>query len=437
MEWYYTLSIIFAGLILLFLTGLPVAFSFMLLNLIAAVILFRGGEAIQQLVLGMSASVSTFVYASIPLYTFMGLIIYESGMATRAIDAADNFLGHVRARLALLTVMAGAFLGTMIGSVVASSAILSTTLLPEMLKRGYKKPMSIGPILGSGGLATVIPPSGLGLILASMMGLSISKFFMASLIPGILMAINYAIYILVRCRIQPDLAPVYQQPPVALTRMAKETALYILPLGVIIFAVLGLLFLGIATPSESAATGSFASLVLAAAYGKLKWSMVVKALRGSVRITVLILMIIVGSSAFSRLLAFSGTIASLTNFVVSIAAPPLIVHIMMLSVILFLGMWMDGTSTTMITIPIFLPVIKVLGIDPMWFAVTMLISMEIGGTSPPFGNIIFVVKALAPQDITMKDLYLAALPFIYCDLVSITIILFFPIIALWLPSMAR
>ncbi len=385
----------------------------------------------------MADSIIRFTLISLALFVLMGEVLFQSGMAILMIDTLDKWLGRMPGRLGLMAVGSGTLVATLTGSSLSSAAMLGATLVPEMEKRGYKKPMSLGPILGSGGLAIMIPPSGLAIFAAAIGEISIGKILIAIVIPGLLMAVFYATYIIGRCWLQPHLAPPYEVPPTPVSEKLIATAKYILPVGFIIFMVVGVIFMGIATPSEAAATGAAATFLLAAAYGRLSWKVVKKSFSGALRILVMIFMIIVAAKGFSQILGFSGATRGLIDLALGLPVVPIVIIIMMMVLVLFMGMFMGASAIIMITLPMFMPIVLSLGFDPVWFGVIFLLNIEMATTSPPFGGILFVMKGVAPPDTTMGDIFRAALPFLYCDLIAMALIIAFPAIALWLPALMR
>lgn len=434
MEWQLLLLFIFGGLVVLLLAGLPVAVGFMVINVIG-VYIFCGGEAgLGQLFLSMKDSVRTFVLLPFPLFILLGNVLFHSGMASRAIDVVDLWLGRLPGRLALLAVGSGVVVSTLSGSGVASAAMLSSTLVPDMEKRGYKKPMSVGPVMGSGGIAMIVPPSGDIVLLASLAYVSVGTLLMAGVFAGVLMSILYAAYIITRCYLQPSIAPPYKIPPIPLLKKIKGTVLDIVPIAIIIFLVIGVIFMGIATPSEAAAMGALGAFVLAACYRCLNWKVIKSSILSTGRITVMLLTILLGAMAFSQLLAYTGCIRGLVELATTLPLPPIAILIGMQLVVLVLGCFMDEVAIMMMIIPVYMPIVYALGFNPIWFLILLLINLEMALTTPPFGLILFVVKGVAPPDTTIGHLYKAALPFLACDAIAIALIIAFPQIALWLPS---
>jgi tripartite ATP-independent transporter DctM subunit len=308
-------------------------------------------------------------------------------------------------------------------------------MLPEMEKRGYKHPMSLGPIMGSAGLDIMIPPSALGVILASLARFSIGKFLFAIIIPGLIMAVIYAAYVVIRCILQPCLAPIYEIPRISLREKIIATIQYIIPLGSVIFLAMGLIYLGVATPNEAAALGAVGCYVLAFFYRGLKWEVVKSTLLDSTKISAMIFLILAGSVAFSQIMAYTGATSGMIDFILKLPLSPLALLIAMQMVLLFMGCFIDALPIMIITVPIFMPVIMALGFDPIWFGAIMLLNMQMGTLSPPFGLVLFVMRGVAPPHIRMRDIYLAVYPILGLDLIVMAIMIIFPQVVLWLPSM--
>ncbi len=434
MEWQLWLMIIFGILVFLMLTGMPIALCFFIINIFGMYFFFGGIMGLQNLIDSLYTSLNSFILLPIPLFILMGDIMFQSGIAPTLIKVIGKWMGRLPGRLSLLAVAAGTLLSTLTGTSIASVAMLGSTLVPEMEAQGYKKPMSLGPIMGSGGLAMLIPPSALAVLCGAIGEISISRILIGIIIPGVLVAGIMAFYIITRCTLQPELAPIYDVQKIPLSEKVTETVKYVLPQGFIIFAVIGVMFLGIAGPSEAAACGAIGTCILAACYKRLNWTIIRKATLSSLNVTGMILMIMGGAQAFSQILAFTGASAGLAGFATSLPVPPMVIITAMQIIILFLGCLMDVVSIMMITLPIFVPVVRELGFSDVWFAIVYLINIEIAGISPPFGLNLFVMKSVAPKDTTMGDVYRAALPFICCSLTAMLLIGFFPQIALWLPG---
>lgn len=435
MEWWLVLVVLIGGLLLVMSAGLPVAFAFLLVTTIGAYFWWGGEIGLHQLGLSIFESLTTFAYLPIPLFILMGEVLFFSGTATNMIDAIDNWLGRLPGRLGLLAVGAGVLLSVLTGLSSSSCAILAGQLTPEMEKRGYKKPMSLGPILGSGGLALMIPPSALAVFVAAVGQISIGRLLIAIIIPGVLMAVLYATYIIIRCWLQPSIAPPYEPPPTPLSAKILLIVRYVLPVGIVIFLVTGVIFLGIATPSEAAATGAVGSFLLATLYRKLNWEVVKKTFLATIEISIMMFVIIASAKAFSQILAFSGATRGLISLVTDLPLAPILLIAVMQVILIFLGMFIPPTAVTLIAMPFFMPIIYAFYLSPVWFGVLFVLNLEMGVTTPPYGMNLFVMKSLAPPDTTMGDCIRAALPFLVCDSIVMIVLLLFPSIVLWLPGL--
>lgn len=439
MDWAITLAVIFGSLLVLLAVGLPVVFSFVLVTL-GGILVMHGGNpgAFQQFILSIESSLRTFTLLPIALFVLMGEVLWQSNIASNALAAIDKWIGRVPGRLSLLTVLSGTVFSALSGSTMANTAILGKLLLPDMMRRGYRAEMSMGPIMSSGALAMLIPPSALAVVYATIAQISIGGLLLALIMPGLLLAACYVIYIVARCWWNPALAPRDENLVVASWGEAtRELAIYVAPLSIIIFCVVGVIFAGIATPTEAAALGSIASLILAAAYGGLSIKSTLAALEGTVQITGTMLIIIASAIGFSQLLAYSGASRGLLTFVVGMSVDPVMIILLMMLLVLILGCFMEQIAIMLITLPIFMPILKTAGIDPIWFAVMMLINLEMGLMTPPFGLLLFIMKGVAPPEVTMKQVYRSVMPYLAINGAVIFAILWQPKIAMFLPSFAK
>jgi tripartite ATP-independent transporter DctM subunit len=419
MEWWLIISLLFGGMVFLLLTNLPIAFAFLVVNMVAAYFFLGGIPGLVGVVTGAFTSITTFTLLPVPFFILMGELIFHSGLGLNAVNVLDKWLGKLRGRLSILAIMMGVIIGALSGSTIATCALLGTILLPDMLKRGYSKNMSLGPLMGVGTVDALIPPNALTVVL----------------VPGIIMSGLYLAYVVLWCRIRPEEAPMYEVVRVPLKEKVMATIQYLLPLGFIIFMVIGFIFLGVATPTEAAATGTLASFILALVYGRLNWEILKKSVRGTVKVTVMIFMIIIVSSTYGEILAFTGAASGMTNFITSLSIPPIVVVIGMLVVVLILGCFMETVAIMMITIPIYMPVINAFGYNTVWFGVLMLITLETGLITPPFGVTLFVMKGVAPAEITMGDIWKAVTPYVIVDILCITLVLVMPVLATLVPGL--
>ncbi len=435
MEWWVLLGFFFGGLAILLLTGLPVAFAFMLVNLVGVYFFWGGATGTQQLILSIDSSVSSFVLVPLPMFILMGTMMFHSGVAYRLIDVLDQWLGQIAGRLAVLAIGVGALFATLTGVAMGSVAMLGSTLAPDMERRGYAKSMTLGPILASGSLAILIPPSALAVIVASLGRFSVGKLLVGILIPGILLAIIYAAYVFIRCKLNPSLAPAYVVEPTPIGQRIRDTFYYVLPPVSIVFLVIGAIFGGIATPTEAAAVGALLSIVVAGLYGKLSWSVIKNAVGSATSISVMVLVILTGSAAFSQLLSFSGVTPAITKLAAGAALDALVILILMQLIVLILGMFIEQVSIVMVTIPIFMPIVIAMGWDPVWFGAILVLNLEMATISPPFGMSLFVMKGVASAETTMNDIYKSVIPFVGLNLIVMAAMIAFPDIVLWLPGL--
>lgn len=435
MEWWAYLSIIVAVLTVFFLSGLPVAFCFTLFNFIAAYFWMGGSDAFALLTVSAFSSIASFPLVAVPLFILMGELLFQSGVVTIVLDAVSKWMVGVRGSLSYVAVVAGTLFGTMSGSAVSGVAVLGSTLAPDMRSRGYSKELALGPILGSGCLAMIIPPSVLAVLLGSLGQIPVGDLLISGIIPGLLLASCYAIHIFVRLRFNPSLAP-----DDALERFGTgvkiRALLSILPVLIITLSVWGVMLFGIATPSEAAAIGVFGALVVMAIYKRLTWKAVRLALLDSVKISSMIFLIIISASAFSQILAFTGTTAQLVSFATQSGLAPWAVLVGMIVTAILLGSFLDELALLMISIPIYMPVVKALAFDPVWFGLLMLITLEIATISPPYGLALFVLKGVVP-DASMGDVWKASIAYMLISTFVLALIFIFPPLATWLPSVAR
>jgi len=436
MEWWVFLILIVGVFLFLLALGLPVFLAFTIVDVAGIYFLWGGAAGLGQLVHSIFSSISTFVLLPVPMFVLMGEFLFHSGVFVKALDTLDKWMGRLPGRLCILSIGGATLFSTLSGSSMGTSAMLGSMLLPEMEKRGYHKNIAVGSCM-SGALAMIIPPSALAVVLGSLMEISIGKLLISGLLPGILMAFLYIAYIVVRCAVQPGMAPDYSPKRYPWSEKIKSFVVHVLPFGTIIFVVTGLIFAGLATPTESAAMGVATTVAVVAAYKKLSWTILKRSVDSTLRITVMMFMILTGSTAFSQILAFTGASKGLVELVVSFPLPHFFIVVVMQALMVVLGTFMEPVSIMMVTFPIFMPIVKTLGFDPVWFGLLTLINMEIGMKTPPFGLVLFVMKGVVPQGISMVDIFKSAFPFVLIDLFAMLIIMIFPSIATVLPNLMR
>ncbi|WP_295812060.1 TRAP transporter large permease [uncultured Nitratireductor sp.] len=437
MVWYEAALLMIGGLLFLMFFGMPVAIAFLAINIVGVYIFMGGMIGIDQLVANATTSVTSFALVPVPLFLIMGELLFHTGLAIRVFDALDKCFGGIKGRLSYLTVGGGTIFATLSGSSMANTAMLGTTLMPDMIKRGYKPHMIMGPILATGGLAMIIPPSSLAVLLGSLARIDVGALLIAGLVPGLLLAALFIATIRMQIALDPEAAPGYAAERARFPEIARALLVDVLPMGIVVFAVVGLILLGWATPTESAAFGALSVVVLAACYRTLSWEAVVRSLTGTLKVSAMMLMIIVGSTTFSQILAFSGASSGLIAFATSFELNAYVVLAVMFLVLLLLGMFMDQLSIMMLTLPIFMPLVSLYGFDQIWFGVVMLLALELSLATPPFGLLLFVMVGVSPAGTTIGQVARAALPYIACTLLLVVLLALFPQLALWLPGLIR
>jgi tripartite ATP-independent transporter DctM subunit len=434
LAWYQVLAFLIGMLLAFMAIGMPVVFAFLAANLIGAWIFMGGDIGVMQLVRNAADSVQSFALLPIPLFIFMGEIMFHTGVAGRAIDAIDRLIARVPGRLSLVAIAGGTIFSSLSGSTIANTAMLSSTLLPEMYKRGYHSSIAVGPIVAVGGLAMLIPPSALAVLLGSVARIPIGELLVASIIPALILATLFFGYVLIRCWLDPQIAPPYDVAQLGWRERIVPFLKYVLPLMSIFIVVVGSIVGGIATPTESAALGAAAALAAAAGYRRLRWKSFVVSVRETLRFTVMTLFIIAGSITFSQIMAFTQASDGLSGLVSGAGLSPLMVLLGMLGILLFLGCFMDQVSMMMITAPLFMPLAEQFGFDIVWFGVLMLMILEISLATPPFGLLLFVAKGAAP-DTTMREIIVSVAPFIGLALAVVVLLIAVPDLTLILPRM--
>ena len=435
MEWYYVLGVLLSTLLFFMILGLPVVFAFFAANIVGAMLFMGGEKGIAQLVRNAIDATQNFSLLPIPLFIFMGEIMFHRGVAARAIDAVDKLIARIPGRLSLVAITGGTLFSSLSGSTIANTAMLGSTLLPEMYKRGYKPEISIGPIVAVGGIAMLIPPSALAVLLGSVARIPIGDLLLASILPALILTFLFYLYVTIRCWANPDIAPIYDIGEMTWWERIKPFLIYVLPLISIFVVVVGSIVAGIATPTESAALGTIASLAVAAGYRSLRWSNFVASVRETVRFSVMTLFIICGSITFSQILAFSEASAGLSLVILNSDLAPLLILLGMLAVLMMLGCFMDQVSMMMITMPLYMPVIEQMGYNVVWFGVLTLLVMEISLATPPFGLLLFVAKGAAPAGTTMREVIISVLPFVLLALLVVALLIAVPQLTLILPEL--
>jgi tripartite ATP-independent transporter DctM subunit len=435
LSWQLASLLLLGGSTVLLFIGMPVAFSFIAINIVGAMLFLGGDAGLGQMVRNSAAAVINFSLTPIPLFVLMGEVLFHTGLALKVIDGIERLVRQVPGRLAVVAVVAGTVFSAISGSTIATTAMLGSLMLPVMLSRGYNPVMATGPIMAIGAVDMLIPPSALTVLLGSLSGISISKLLIGGVVPGLMLSVAFVGYIVVRAKANPALAPATVIEERTGWAKYELLVLYVLPLVSIFVVVIGAMSGGIATPTESAALGALATMALAMAYRTLSFEALLKSLRGTVGISAMILFIILGATTFSQILSFSGATEGIVSTILGGGLTPFAILAGMLLLLIFLGIFVDQVSMMLITLPVFMPIVQRLDIDLIWFGVLYLICMQLGLLLPPHGLLLMTMKGVAPKEVTMGHIFRAVVPYVAMSLVLLVIIIVFPAIATWLPNL--
>jgi len=435
MSWQLGAWLMLGGSTLLLFIGMPVALTFIAINIVGAFVYMGGEIGLAQLARSSVISLTSFSLTPIPLFVLMGEILFHTGLALKVIDGVERLITRVPGRLAVVAVVAGTVFSAISGSTIATTAMLGSLMLPVMLQRGYHPKLATGPIMAIGAVDMLIPPSALTVLLGSLSGISISKLLIGGVMPGLILSIAFVVWIVVRVRFTPSLAPAESEtvPHTGWNRW-RPFVLYVLPCLSIFGVVVGALVAGWATPTECAAVGAFATLVFAAAYRALNRGALLQALRGTAAISGMILFIILGATTFAQILSFSGASNGLVQHITGHGLSSGAIVVAMMAMLIFLGVFVDQVSMMMITLPIFMPVVQALNIDPVWFGVMYLICMQLGLLLPPHGLLLMTMRGVAPPQVTMGHIFAAVVPYVAMSLLLLAAVFWLPAIATWLPK---
>ena len=424
--------LMFAGLVLFLLLGYPVAFALAANGLLFAFIGIQSGlfdltllQALPERVYGI---LSNQTLLAIPFFTFMGLVLERSGMAEELLDTVGQLFGRVRGGLAFAVVLVGALLAATTGVMAATVIAMGLISLPIMLRYGYDKRLATGVIAASGTLAQIIPPSIVLIVLADQLGASVGDMYAGALVPGLALAGLYLVYVFGVTLFKPDAAPAL--PPQARTlrgaALARRAAVSLVPPLVLIFLVLGTIFLGVATPTEGGALGAAGALVLAALRRRLTLDVTKQAMDSTARLTSFVIFILIGSTVFS--LVFRGVDGDLwVESLLTQLPGGAIGFLIVVNLLVFaLAFFLDFFEIAFIVVPLLAPVAIKLGIDPIWFGVLLGINMQTSFLHPPFGFALFYLRSVAPKSIATSDIYWGAVPFVGLQILMVAIVIIFP-----------
>jgi len=427
--------VVFAATLL---TGLPLAFATGAVAALFSVVLF-GLPGLSLIVSRTFTLMGNYVLVSVPLFIFMACILERAGIAEAIFRAVHVWAGRLRGGLAVAVVISCALMAAMVGVIGAEIVTMGVVALPAMLAKNYRKDLALGCICAGGGLATLIPPSVVFIMFGLTAGVSVGQLYMAGVVPGLMLAGMYIVYILVRCKLQPELAPPATAEELAMPLGAKLALLkeLVLP-GLVAFSVLGTLYMGWATPTEAAGVGVAGAFIAAAVNRKLTWQGVRAAVVDTTRVTAMLYWLFFGSSALIGVYTLAGGTKLIQDAMTSLPVGPMGVIIIMMVIWIILGCFIDWIGILLLTAPIFVPVAERLGFDLVWLGVLFCMNMQISYISPPFGPAAFYLKGVVPKDISLGDIFRSIWPYLGLQVLALGIVIAFPQIALWLPgTMAR
>jgi tripartite ATP-independent transporter DctM subunit len=428
--------IIIGSLLLLLLTGLPVAFALTGLSALLLFI-FLGPTALYMVVGAAFKQIGTEVFLAIPLFVLMAAVLQFSGIAGSLYRTMHMWMGPLRGGLAIGTIFICTIIDALSGIGATATSTMGLIALPEMRKRGYNKNMIVGAITVGGALGPLIPPSVLMIIVGGYAQLSVGKLFMGGVFPGLLISLGYCLYIGIRCALRPQDGPAMEKEDQGTTlEKIKNLRFVVMPLGMIAF-IMGGIYAGAFTPTEAAGFGALGAMLISILYGKFTIPNIMGALQLSLRVSCMIMWLVIGGGCYSTLVTVTGTGGLVLNILGSLPFGATGIILVMLSIALIMGMFIDPVAISMICIPIFIPVLSALGIDPLWFMLLFIIAVVIGYITPPFGLNIFYMKGVAPDDVTIMDIYRGTYPFAIIKIICLGLCIIFPWILTYLPSLIR
>jgi tripartite ATP-independent transporter DctM subunit len=421
--------LMFASLLLLLLTGMPLAFVTLLVALIFALGWF-GPMAVPLIVSRIFSFVNSFVFVSVPMFVLMASILDRSGIAKDLFDAMKLVGGRLRGGVAIQTLLVAVVLAAMSGIIGGEVVLLGVIALPQMLRLGYDRKLAIGVCCAGGALGTMIPPSIVLIIYGLTASVSIGDLFTAAFLPGFMLAALYASYILIRSYSNPNVAPIPEPGEVTTEEKLRLLKGLVLPILVVIF-VLGSIYGGIASVTEASAIGVLGVTLSTIIRREFSVSLMLGAARQTLATVGMIVWIGIGASALVGVFNLMGGIQFVQSLITGISDTPIVVILFMMLILFVLGMFLDWVGIALLTMPIFVPIVVQLGYDPIWFGVLFAMNMQVSFLSPPFGPAAFYLKSVAPADISLGEIFQALLPFIGLQIIAVGLLVAFPGLAMY------
>lgn len=428
--------LMFVLLFALLLVGYPVAFTLGAIALLFGSI-FLGASFFDLLPLRIWGVMTNFTLLAVPLFVFMGVVLEKSGLAEELLSTMGRLFGRIRGGLAISVVMVGALLAATTGVVGASVVTMAVIALPAMLNRGYAPSLASGTIAASGTLGQIIPPSIILILLGDVIGVPVGELFIGAVIPGLLLILSYMAYIAYTAWRHPHMAPAVTKDDPDLPHLAISVMKSLLPPLFLIVAVLGSIFFGIASPTESAAVGALGALILAALNKRLTLSNLQDAMQKTTRLTSMVFLIFIGATAFGLVFVGMGGDKLILDIFSGLPGGKWTFLVLSMLLIFVLGFFLDFIEICFIVVPVLAPVAMVLGLDPLWFALLIAMNLQTSFLTPPFGFSLFYLKASAPPSLKLASIYKGIVPFVIIQVVVLGLLIAVPELSLWLPSMMQ
>ncbi len=418
--------VMFLVALLALLLGFPVAFTFGGIALLFGV-WAEGAEMFAFMPYRIESIMQNTVLMAVPLFIFMGLVLQKTKLAEQLLEAMGRLFGNVRGGLAISTVLVGALLAASTGVVGASVVAMGLISLPVMLKYKYDKGLACGTICASGTLGQIIPPSIVLILLGDVLGVPVGDLFQAAVMPGLILVGAYIIYILIYAKMNPESSQLVERDDsISRRREVLEALKAVIPPMALIVVVLGSIFAGIATPTESAALGGAGAIVLALLYRQFSWRMLYEASNETIKVTAMVFAILLGATAFSMAFTYTGGDYLVEEWMTQIPGEKWGFLIITMLVILILGFFIDFVEICFIIVPILAPVAELMGINMVWFAILVAMNLQTSFLTPPFGFSLFYLKGVAPKGVTTRDIYRGVMPFIAIQIAVLASLLAFP-----------
>ncbi len=427
-----TTILLFGMLMLLLTSGVPLVFGFGG-TAIVFILWHEGVVGLYSIATTAFSEWTSFILLAVPLFVLMANLLERSGVAEELYDMMYRWIGALKGGLAIGTIVICAIFAAMSGISAVATVSMGLIALPSMLKRGYDARIAVGSVSAGGTLGILIPPSVIMILYGVLTGESVGKLFIAGLLPGVLLAVLFILYIAIRCQLQPEMGPPVPVEERASLKEKIESLKGAISPVLLIFMVLGLLYFGVCTPTEAAGLGAFGSFLILVIKRRFTKKVITESLYTTFRMSGFVLWILLGAYCFTHVYTGMGASDWIYEMVTGLDANRWVLLICMQAILFFMGMFMDPAGILMICTPVFVPIIKSLGFDPIWFGVLFTINMELGYITPPCGFNLFYMRALAgPLGVKMKTIYQSVIPFVIVEIIGLGIIMLFPQIALFL-----